>query len=356
MRTERNDAADMRLLAAKTAVVTGVVVAIAGIGALIVVTSQVLLLVFAGLLLSVFLSALADALMRVSGLGRGLALTVTVVALVAATGATGWALWPSINEQADQLIHDFPAALNELRTWVEERAWGRWLLGSVEPAQMANGRDLINHATGFLVTTVSGFGVVLIVLVIGLFVAAQPGTYQRGLVRLVPVAGRKRADAVLIEIAGVLKWWLLGKVLEMIFVGVATTVGLWLLDVPLALTFGLLAAALTFIPNFGPLLSVLPPAILALAEDPMRALQVGALYLVIQTVESYALAPLIQRRTVSMPPALTISSQIVLGVLVGGIGLAVATPLTAAVMTAVRMLYVEDLLERGQAGETQEAA
>jgi predicted PurR-regulated permease PerM len=170
------------------------------------------------------------------------------------------------------------------------------------------------------------------------------------------VAGRNRADAVLREIVDVLRWWLIGKILSMILVGVLTTVGLWALDVPLALTFGLLAAALTFIPNFGPVLSVVPPAILALAEDPTRALQVGALYLAIQAVESYAITPLIQRRTVSMPPALTITSRIVLGVLVGGIGLAVATPLTAAAMTAVRMLYVEDLLERGPAGESRDPA
>lgn len=138
----------------------------------------------------------------------------------------------------------------------------------------------------------------------------------------------------------------------MVLVGVLTTVGLWWLDVPLALTFGLLAAALTFIPNFGPVLSVVPPALLALADDPTRALYVGALYLAIQTVESYAVTPLIQRRTVSMPPALTITSQVVLGVLVGGIGVAVATPLTAAAMTVVRMLYVEDLLEQDATAES----
>jgi predicted PurR-regulated permease PerM len=80
------------------------------------------------------------------------------------------------------------------------------------------------------------------------------------------------------------------------------------------------------------------------------------LYLAIQTVESYAVTPLIQRRTVSMPPALTIMSQIVLGVLVGGIGVAVATPLTAAAMTMVRMLYVEDLLERDAPAERTTAA
>lgn len=88
---------------------------------------------------------------------------------------------------------------------------------------------------------------------------------------------------------------------------------------PLALTSGLLAAALTFIPNFGPVLALVPPALLALATDPTQAVYVVLLYLAIQTVESYAVTPLIQRRTVSMPPALTITSQIVLGVLVGAI-------------------------------------
>jgi predicted PurR-regulated permease PerM len=219
-------------------------------------------------------------------------------------------------------------------------------LGRAEPGQMAEGGALVSQATDALLTAVSALAAVLVILFVGLYVAAQPSLYQRGIRRLVPVARRQRADEVLFEVTSVLRWWLIGKILSMVLVGVLTTLGLWWLDVPLALTFGLLAAALTFIPNFGPVLSVVPPALLALADDPTRAIYVAALYLAIQTVESYAVTPLIQRRTVSMPPALTITSQIVLGVLVGGIGVAVATPLTAAAMTMVRMLYVEDLLEQ----------
>lgn len=218
-----------------------------------------------------------------------------------------------------------------------------------EPDQLADGGALVDQATGVLLTTISAVGAAVIILFVGLYVAAQPTLYQRGIRRLVPVAGRHRFDEVLLEVISVLRWWLIGKILSMVLVGVLTTVGLWWLDVPLALTFGLLAAALTFIPNFGPVLSVVPPALLALADDPTRAAYVVALYLAIQTVESYAVTPLIQRRTVSMPPALTITSQIVLGVLVGGIGVVVATPLTAAAMTVVRMLYVEDLLEQDAA-------
>ena len=347
----RHAPGDLRLLGRRTAVVVATALAIVAVVALLVVAAEVLLLVFAGLLFAVLLSSLADALVRMSGIGRGMAIGLTVLVLLVGTVATGWALWPSVSEQADQLAKDLPAALRELRGWVEQREWGRWLLGRAEPDQMADGETIVTQATGVLLTTISALAAALIILFVGLYVAAQPSLYQRGLRRLVPVAGRHRADAVLFEVTSVLRWWLIGKILSMVLVGVLTTVGLWWLDVPLALTFGLLAAALTFIPTFGPVLSVVPPALLELADEPTRAAYVVALYLAIQTVESYAVTPLIQRRTVSMPPALTIMSQIVLGVLVGGIGVAVATPLTAAAMTMVRMLYVEDLLEQNSPSE-----
>jgi predicted PurR-regulated permease PerM len=331
--------------------VVATTLAIVAVVALFVLAAEVLLLVFAGLLFAVLLSSLADALARISGMNRGMALGLTVLVLLAGMVGTAWALWPSMSEQADQLATQLPAALGELRGWFEQREWGRWLLGRVEPDQMADGGALVDQATGALLTTISALAGFLIILFVGLYVAAQPSLYQRGLRRLVPVARRHRADEVLFEVTSVLRWWLIGKILSMVLVGLLTTLGLWWLGVPLALSFGLLAAALTFIPNFGPVLSVVPPALLALADDPTRAAYVVALYLAIQTVESYAVTPLIQRRTVSMPPALTIMSQIVLGVLVGGIGVAVATPLTAAAMTIVRMLYVEDLLEQDAPAE-----
>jgi predicted PurR-regulated permease PerM len=329
-------------------VVAGTALAIVAVLSVLVLAAEVLLLVFAGLLFAVLLSSLADALARVSGMGRGVALGLTVLVLLTVTVGLGGALWPSISEQADQLAKELPAATRQLLGWFEQREWGRWLLGRTEPGQMAGGGALVNQAAGVLLTTISAIAAFLIILFVGLYVAAQPSLYQRGLRRLVPVAARHRADEVLFEVTSVLQWWLIGKILSMVLVGVLTTVGLWWLDVPLALTFGLLAAALTFIPNVGPVLSVVPPALLALADDPTRAVYVVALYLAIQTVESYAVTPLIQRRTVSMPPALTITAQIVLGVLVGVIGVAVATPLTAAAMTIVRMLYVEDLLEQDE--------
>ena len=335
----------VRGVAARAAIVTLVVAAVVCLVALLVFAAQVWLLIFAGLLLAVLLSAAADALSRWAGLGRGLSLAVVVLALVAAITAAAYALWPSVSDQADQLARELPAAVRELRAWIANRAWGEWLLGRADPEQVVDSTGIVSQATGALVSTASAIGGLLVILFVGLYVAAQPGIYHRGVRRLVPVRARARVDRVLYEVVGVLRWWLVGKLLSMSLVGVLTTIGLSLLGVPLALTFGLLAALLTFVPNFGPILSVVPPAILALAADPRRAAYVVLLYLAIQTVESYAITPLIQRRTVSMPPALTITAQVVLGVLVGAIGVAVATPLTAAAMTAIRLAYVEDFLE-----------
>jgi predicted PurR-regulated permease PerM len=335
-------------MAARTAVVTLTASAVLGSIALLVFAAQVWLLIFAGLLFAVLLSAAADATARWFGLSRGVSLALVLVTLALTMGAAAYALWPSVSEQADQLARQLPAAMRQFRAWIADRAWGEWLLGQADPERVIQETGVVSQATGAMLSAAAAVGGLLVIVFVGIYVAAQPGVYHRGLRRLVPVRTRVRVDRVLHEVVGVLRWWLVGKLLSMTVVGVLTTIGLSLLGVPLALTFGLLAAALTFVPNFGPILSVVPPAVLALADDPRRAAYVIVLYLAIQTVESYAITPLIQRRTVSMPPALTITAQVVLGVLVGAIGVAVATPLTAAAMTAIRLAYVEDFLEAGE--------
>jgi predicted PurR-regulated permease PerM len=131
---------------------------------------------------------------------------------------------------------------------------------------------------------------------------------------------------------------------SMLIVGVVTTLGLWLIGVPLALALGLLAALAEFVPNLGPLLAFAPAILLALTESTTQALAVLLLYLGVQGFESYVLTPLVEKRAVALPPALTILSQVLLGVLAGGMGLALATPLAAASLVLVQRFYVEDTL------------
>lgn len=131
---------------------------------------------------------------------------------------------------------------------------------------------------------------------------------------------------------------------------VATLVGagLFILDIPLALTLALVAGLFNFVPYVGALAGALPAILVALAQSPNDALWVALLFLIVQMLEGNVIAPLIQRRTISLAPALTIMSQTILGTLFGILGLVVATPLTAALVTGVRMIYVEGVLEQDE--------
>lgn len=140
--------------------------------------------------------------------------------------------------------------------------------------------------------------------------------------------------------------WLLGRALGMTFVGMLTAIGLFMLDVPLAL--GLIAGLLDFIPNIGPLLAAAPALLIALMESPSLALYVAALYLAVQALEGYLIVPLIEQKVVRVAPALNVIGQILLAVMFGFLGLLLATPLIVMLMVLVQELYIKDVLEAGR--------
>jgi predicted PurR-regulated permease PerM len=232
-----------------------------------------------------------------------------------------------------------------MRAVFEKHEWGRTLLERMHHADdLLARRETWSQAGGFLSSTLGVVAGFLTFLFIGLFVAFDPRLYRQWLLQLVPPERRARAEEVVDAVGNALRMWMAGKLLAMFVVGVSTWGGLALIDVPLGLTLALIAALLTFIPNFGPVLSAFPAVLLALIDSPTKALYVVALYVGVQTVESYLLTPLVQKRTVSLPPALGLVGQVVLGAVGGTLGLLVATPLTVAGLVLVRELYVRDVL------------
>jgi predicted PurR-regulated permease PerM len=184
----------------------------------------------------------------------------------------------------------------------------------------------------------------LVVIIIGLYAAATPTVYINGIVRLLPPSRRQRGRAVLRALGQALRWWLVGRIASMAVVGVLTAIGLWVAGVPLAFVLGLIAALLSFVPYIGPLAAVIPAALVALAEDPTKVIYVFALYGAVQLLESYLITPLIQERAVSIPPAVLIAAQVIMGVLAGAAGVLMATPLAVVLIVLVQMLYLEDVL------------
>jgi predicted PurR-regulated permease PerM len=213
----------------------------------------------------------------------------------------------------------------------------RGQISFAEVAQFLHVKDLLSGTTESLVTAV-------VIFFVGVFGAAEPALYREGLLHLVPAGHRRRAAEAVDAVAFNLRWWLLGQVFLMVAIGVSTTVGLWVIGVPLALTLGLIAGAFELVPYVGPWLSAVPAALMALLVGPSHLIATLALFLALHVLEGYVLLPLVQRRAVLMPPALTLIMQVLFGELLGLMGLFVAAPLTVAAVVLLKMLYVEDTL------------
>ncbi len=301
-----------------------------------------LLVLFVAILLAVGLNAPADRLARHTPLSYGWSLLIVIVVLLAAVAATSWAVAPDVARQADEVRTRVPELLELAEERLGQYQWGRDLLASNPGvSDVASSRRLWTGLAGAFSTTFGAVANLVLILFVGLYLAVEPGLYQRGLLLLVPAGSRERTRALLEECASVLRYWLFGTLISMSVIGVLTFIGLTLLGVPLALILALIAALFAFVPNIGPVLAAVPAVLLSLLDGPQLALYVALLYIGVQTVESYLITPFIQRKAVSLPPALTITTQFLLGIMAGGLGLFVATPLAAVGLTIVRRLKTD---------------
>jgi predicted PurR-regulated permease PerM len=208
-------------------------------------------------------------------------------------------------------------------------------------AQVAGARQ---YMFGFLTSTFAAVAGLLLVLVLTIYVGTDPDTYHRGLMHLFPHSARSRAGEVLSVMAATLRRWLRTQLLAMIAIGVVTTIALFILGIPAAIPLGILAGLLEFIPTIGPVLSAIPAVLMGFVISPEKALTVALVYAAIQLVENHVLIPMLMKEGMDLPPALTIISQALMGMIFGFIGLLVAVPILAATIVGVKMLYVEGVV------------
>lgn len=304
---------------------------------------EVLLLIFAGLLASLALSTATSWVQARLKLHRGLSLLFVITSLLALSGLGLWARGSRIAEQMSQLQSDLPAALQQIADQLGSTVWGHWLLDHwLNRAYLSNA---VNYTLPRMGPAIAGTATVLVGLVlvgmISIYVAAEPESYLRILHLVIPDAHIQKVDSCLNAAVHMLRYWLLAKLLSMLCIGALVYLGLLLLGVPLAGTLGIIAAILTFIPNVGPFLSVVPAAALAFAVNPLTATLTLALYAAAHFLEGNIVTPLLERRIATLPPALTLTVQIVLAVLAGSLGVILAAPLTAAALGIVRGLQIE---------------
>ncbi|WP_294641758.1 AI-2E family transporter [uncultured Aureimonas sp.] len=321
-----------------------VAVAVLAVAFLIVLWTapDVLLVVFAGILMAVFLRGGGEWIARKLNIRGGYGLAIFAVALAVGTllffGLAGAALAAQVQEFWDKL----PGAVSTARGYVDGHPWVAKTIDSLDPSSLAPSGE---SATAAFSSTLGAFGNVVVIVFIGLYGAVSPRTYVGGTTALVAPSQRPKFRSMIDEAGVALRGWLRAQFVSMSVVGVLTGLGLWALGVPLAPLLAVLAALLTFIPNIGPVLAALPAVLLGLSSGPGTALWVIGLYVAVQTIESYLITPQVQQESVSLPPALTISVQLLFGVLFGILGLGLATPLAAVALRLGRMFYVKEYLD-----------
>ncbi|MDN3690115.1 AI-2E family transporter [Cyclobacterium jeungdonense] len=338
----------------KVLISAGIIIPIILILWLFGVAFKVLLLILAAGLVAALFRGIADYIHRYVKIPMGWSLLVSVLLVIGFFALAGFLIAPQVGDQVNQLAEKFPETVQSARDQLNQSKQGRKLLDQIpeDPQKWLQEKSgVLKQSMGVFSATFGVLTDLYIIFFIGMFIMAQPEPYQKGIVSLVPIPNRERAQEVLDKLGITLQRWIAGKLFSMLVVAVLTSLGLWLLGVPLALALGFIAGLLAFVPNFGPLVALIPAVLVGLMEGPSTALYVVLLYIGIQAVESNLITPLVQKQMVYLPPAVLLIGQVLLGILVGGLGLILATPIIAIVMVLVKMLYVENVLGDSPSGE-----
>jgi predicted PurR-regulated permease PerM len=318
--------------------------------------AEVLLLFFVAILFGVYLSWITETLQRRLGVPRWAGMIgALIITAIMATGI-GFLIVPPLISQGQDLIQSLPATLAgveaRLLALARRSQVAAEILGPLEKGESYTGgflKEVTGSARGMVPYVFTGFGFVihfLSVLVMGIYLALRPNIYREGFIQLAPPMHRELVRDILSDLGRTLRAWIVGQILAMIVLGVFTWIGLWMLDVPYPLAFGVFTGVVAIVPFFGTLVSTLLPALFMLSAGGFGPfLWVALLGVLVHVFEANIVAPMIMERQVHLPPVLSILSVLIMAHLLHVIGLLVAVPVLCTVIVVVRRVYIHRVLE-----------
>jgi predicted PurR-regulated permease PerM len=328
--------------------------------------ASTLFLIFAGVLLGVALNAVTNMLGRVVRLPHSLRLTIVCLALAGLLSGVVFLGGATIAQQATALSNTIKSQLVNVKTFLDRNGidTSYFDLGSSSAsgasstpetpgaapthplpsagALASSGGAIVSQTFKLLLGTVSAVGNFFIVLFLGLAFAAQPSVYRKGLLFMVPARHRARATVIVDRIGETLERWLMAQIITMFAVFLVTSIGLAIIGIPSSFILGIQAGLLAFIPTVGALLGGLIVVLASLASGWVAAASAFVLFLGVHALESYILTPMIQRQALDIPPATLFAFQILLGVVFGIWGLALALPSIAIAKVVIDYFKADD--------------
>ena len=320
-----------------------IVIALTGLVFIAWTLRTLLLMLFGAVVVATVFRAVADRIARLTRCPQRLSVVISILVVLGTVAGLIALFGAQVVNQVDTLRETLPLAWRAFEQRVGDLGLGQQL-ASLAESVTAPGSTSLSAFGRTILSLGGGIADVLVVIVAGIFLAAQPRLYATGAITLVPPAKRALALEAMTESEHALRLWLRGQLIAMVVVGTLTGLGLWALGMPSALTLGLLAGILEFIPFAGPVLSAIPALLLALAASPDLALGVLLLYLAVQQFESNVLTPLVQQYAVDVPGVILLFSVLAFGALFGVIGVLLAAPLAVVTYVLVKRLYIVEAL------------
>jgi predicted PurR-regulated permease PerM len=299
---------------------------------------DVLLMALAGSLISVYFHGLGDMIQRKTRLRRSFAMAISIAGTLVIVAVLFWFIGAKIQTQVAELNNTLPHTIATAKAKLASTPAGQKLL---DYSAGDNSQKLMATVQTFFSTSFGVIGDLYIIMFLGIFFTASPSLYKNGILTLVPADKKPVAMNVMNRVSLSLKGWLKGMMLSMVLITILITVGLSLMGIPVAMVLGLITGILEIVPNFGPLIAMIPGVLLALTISTNTAIIVALLYIVSQTIVANIVTPLIQKKMINLPPALTLISQLVMGTLSGALGIILAVPLLAILFILVDELYVK---------------
>ncbi|HJU73396.1 MAG TPA: AI-2E family transporter [Gemmatimonadaceae bacterium] len=323
--------------------------------------ADLFLLVFIAALFATYLGAATDEITKRLPVSRPFALTLAFIGTFGAIAALAATLIPPVVAEIQALFRVLPSYLETWERGLDRLAANYPTLREViRPGENSILTQLYQQLEGMVDQIVPrvvslGHAIVSIVsiFVMGLYLALTPQLYREWMIALFPPVHRDIVREILRDLRSTLRQWIAGQLVAMVILGVLTAMGLWLLNVPYALTFGVFTGAVAIVPFFGTLVSTILPALFVLGGPGFAGLGPGThailvilLGVVIHVVEANVVLPIIVQRQVHIPPVLSMMAVLLAGRLLGPAGLIVAVPLLATCMVLVRRILVSRLYEQ----------
>jgi len=305
---------------------------------------DVLLMALAGSLISVYFHGLGDMIQRRTKLRRNFAMAISVAGTLIIVAVLFWFIGAKIQTQVAELNNTLPHTIATAKAKLASTPAGQKVL---DYSAGDNSQKLMATVQTFFSTSFGVIGDMYIIMFLGIFFTASPSLYKNGILTLVPADKKPMAMNVMNRVSLSLKGWLKGMMLSMVLITILITVGLSIMGIPVAMVLGLITGILEIVPNFGPLIAMIPGVLLALTISTNTAIIVALLYIVSQTIVANIVTPLIQKKMINLPPALTLISQLVMGTLSGALGIILAVPLLAILFILVDELYVKKINKPG---------